>query len=242
MQIKRCPGVPAVVKWTRHFHGYSRSMNATPTDDSQASTGDRILFLLKTRGALKTADLAALLDITSEAARQQIQKLQVAELIVGVSAPISGAGRPSLKWALTETAQSKFPDSHSVLTLHLIDSIEGIFGSEGVEKVIASMEASAKHEYIQACSAASTLQEKVEILVQIRERAGYMAQMEPLDEGWLLVENHCPICVAARKCQGFCRSELQIFQAALGDENVVERCEHLISGDRRCAYSIQPRR
>ena len=69
-----------------------------------------------------------------------------------------------------------------------------------------------------------------------------MAQMEPLNDGWLLVENHCPICVAARKCQGFCRSELQIFQAALGDENVVERREHLISGDRRCAYSIQPRR
>lgn len=213
-------------------------MNATPTDDSQASTGDRILFLLKTRGPLKTTDLAALLEITSEAARQQIQKLQVAQLIVGVSAPISGAGRPSLKWTLTETAQSKFPDSHSVLTLHLIESIEGIFGSEGVEKVIASMEATARHEYTQACSAASTLREKVEILVQIRERAGYMAQMEPLDDGWLLVENHCPICVAAKACQGFCRSELNLFRDVLGADAKVEREEHILAGARRCAYRI----
>lgn len=215
-------------------------MTATHTDDSQ-STADRILFLLKTRGPQKTLDLAGLLDISFEAARQQVQKLQAAELIVGLSAPTTGAGRPSLKWALTDAAQSRFPDSHSVLTLNLIESIEGIFGAEGIEKVIASMEATHQKEYVQACAGAKTLREKVQTLVQIRERAGYMAQMEPLDAGWLLVENHCPICVAARKCQGFCRSELQIFRAALGDEAVVERCEHLISGDRRCAYSIQPR-
>jgi len=216
-------------------------MKTTLSDHDQASTADRILLLLKTRGPLKTMDLATLLDVTSEAARQHIQKLQSAQLIVGVSAPITGAGRPSLKWTLTETAQSKFPDSHSVLTLQLIESIEGLFGAEGVEKVISSMEATHKQEYVEACAAASALQEKVQVLVQIRERAGYMAEMEPLDNGWLLVENHCPICVAARKCQGFCRSELQIFQAALGDDVVVERREHLISGDRRCAYSIQPR-
>lgn len=216
-------------------------MNTTPSDRGQASTADRILLLLKTRGPLKTTELATLLDVTFEAARQHIQKLQAAQLIVGVSAPITGAGRPSLKWTLTETAQSKFPDSHSVLTLQLIESIEGLFGAEGVERVISSMEATHKREYVEACAAASALQEKVQVLVQIRERAGYMAEMEPLDNGWLLVENHCPICVAARKCQGFCRSELQIFQAALGDEVVVERREHLISGDRRCAYSIQPR-
>jgi len=216
-------------------------MKTTLSNHDQASTADRILLLLKTRGPLKTTDLATLLDVTFEAARQHIQKLQAAQLIVGVSAPITGAGRPSLKWALTETAQSKFPDSHSVLTLQLIESIEGLFGAEGVEKVISSMEATHKREYVEACAAASALQEKVQVLVQIRERAGYMAEMEPLDNGWLLVENHCPICVAARKCQGFCRSELQIFQAALGDEVVVERREHLISGDRRCAYSIQPR-
>lgn len=216
-------------------------MNTTPSDRGQASTADRILLLLKTRGPLKTTELATLLDVTFEAARQHIQKLQAAQLIVGVSAPITGAGRPSLKWTLTETAQSKFPDSYSVLTLQLIESIEGLFGAEGIERVISSMEATHKREYVEACAAASALQEKVQVLVQIRERAGYMAEMEPLDNGWLLVENHCPICVAARKCQGFCRSELQIFQAALGDEVVVERREHLISGDRRCAYSIQPR-
>ncbi|HAA41828.1 MAG TPA: hypothetical protein DCE36_17300, partial [Pseudomonas sp.] len=189
-------------------------MTSRPADDTQSSTAERILFLLKTRGPLKTTELASLLELTFEATRQQIQKLQASELIVGVSAPTSGAGRPSLKWALTDTAQNKFPDSHSVLTLHLIESIEGVFGSDGIEKIITSMEASNRQEYVQACSQASSLEEKVAILVRIRELAGYMAHMEPAGEGWLLIENHCPICAAARKCQGFCRSELQIFRAA----------------------------
>ena len=216
-------------------------MTSRPADDTQSSTAERILFLLKTRGPLKTTELASLLELTFEATRQQIQKLQASELIVGVSAPTSGAGRPSLKWALTDTAHNKFPDSHSVLTLHLIESIEGVFGSDGIEKIITSMEATNRQEYVQACSQASSLEEKVAILVRIRELAGYMAHMEPAGEGWLLIENHCPICAAARKCQGFCRSELQIFRAAMGDDTLVERCEHLISGDRRCVYNIQPR-
>ncbi|WP_411380083.1 helix-turn-helix transcriptional regulator [Pseudomonas sp. MPB26] len=216
-------------------------MTSKPADDTQPSTAERILFLLKTRGPLKTTELASLLELTFEAARQQIQKLQASELILGVSAPTSGAGRPSLKWALTDTAHNKFPDSHSVLTLHLIESIEGVFGSDGIEKIITSMEATNRQEYVQACSQASSLEEKVAILVRIRELAGYMAHMEPAGEGWLLIENHCPICAAARKCQGFCRSELQIFRAAMGEDTLVERCEHLISGDRRCVYNIQPR-
>jgi predicted ArsR family transcriptional regulator len=66
-------------------------MTSRPTDDTQSSTADRILFLLKTRGPLKTTELASLLELTFEAARQQIQKLQTSELIVGVSAPTQGA-------------------------------------------------------------------------------------------------------------------------------------------------------
>ena len=64
-----------------------------------------------------------------------------------------------------------------------------------------------------------------------------------LDEAtgaFLLVENHCPICAAARACQGFCRSELEIFHRVLGPGCAVERLEHILAGSRRCAYRIIP--
>lgn len=216
------------------------SMTSTATDASN-STAERILFLLKTRGALKTTDLASLLQISFEAARQHIQKLQAAELITGISAAANGAGRPSQKWLLTEAAQRRFPDTHSVLTLQLIETVEQVFGADGVEQLIQRMEAANRNEYQQACSQLHSLEDKVRTLVQLREQAGYMAEMQASDNGWLIIENHCPICVAASRCQGFCRSELQVFQAVIGEQALVERCEHLLSGQRRCVYRVTPR-
>lgn len=222
-------------------------MCATPTDPANTArnngaTAERLLYLLKTHGPLKTADLGPMLDITLEATRQQIQKLVDSGLIEGHVMPSAGAGRPSRKWALTATAQARFPDTHSQLTLQLIDSIKLIYGSEGIDKIVSSIEHANTCEYVDACAKATTLEDKVKVLVGIRDAAGYMASLQAEGENWLLIESHCPICVAAQACQGFCRSELQVFQTALGDSATVERIEHLISGDRRCVYRVSPRR
>lgn len=60
--------------------------------------------------------------------------------------------------------------------------------------------------------------------------------------GFLLIENNCPICVAAASCQGLCAGELDLFQRVLGPGVNIERTEYLLAGDRRCAYRITPRR
>jgi len=65
-----------------------------------------------------------------------------------------------------------------------------------------------------------------------------MAEWRKDGDAFLLLEHHCPICAAATACQGFCRSELEIFRDALGRDAVVERVEHLLAGARRCAYRI----
>ena len=66
-----------------------------------------------------------------------------------------------------------------------------------------------------------------------------MAEVKPLGKGaFLLVENHCPICAAATACTGFCVTELDLFRAVLGPGAVVKRTEHIVAGDRRCAYRI----
>jgi predicted ArsR family transcriptional regulator len=60
------------------------------------------------------------------------------------------------------------------------------------------------------------------------------------DGSVLLVQNHCPICAAARVCQQLCRSELDVFARVLGPDCTVERTEHQLAGARRCAYRIRP--
>jgi predicted ArsR family transcriptional regulator len=56
--------------------------------------------------------------------------------------------------------------------------------------------------------------------------------------GFLLVENHCPVCAAARTCQGLCASELEVFRRVLGPDVTVERSDHILAGARRCAYRV----
>jgi predicted ArsR family transcriptional regulator len=55
----------------------------------------------------------------------------------------------------------------------------------------------------------------------------------------LLVENHCPICDAAKNCVSLCTRELETFQNVLGEGIHIERMEHILGGARRCAYRVQ---
>jgi predicted ArsR family transcriptional regulator len=80
---------------------------------------------------------------------------------------------------------------------------------------------------------------KLAALADLRAAEGYMARLETTpDGGFLLVEDHCPICAAAMACQGFCSIELGIFQDLLGPGWQIERQDHVLSGARRCTYRI----
>ena len=94
--------------------------------------------------------------------------------------------------------------------------------------------------YAAALEGAADLGERVARLAEARTREGYMAECQPEAGGYLLVENHCPICAAANACQGFCSTELDLFRSVLGPGVEVERVEHIVSGDRRCAYRVTP--
>jgi predicted ArsR family transcriptional regulator len=79
------------------------------------------------------------------------------------------------------------------------------------------------------------------VLAAIRREQGYMAECVTRTDGSLLLrENHCPICVAAKSCQGLCREELGLFRAVLGPRAHVERTDHILAGASRCAYVITP--
>ena len=204
-----------------------------------SKTAEQILFFLKTRGPGSAETIAQYFDITTVGARQHLLKLQENGL-VNFSAERKSVGRPKRFWQLTEKAQSKFPDTHAQLSLEMITSIRDLFGKEGLEKVISKREKDSLKRYKQAASAYKTLAHKVKSLAELRSLEGYMASAEkcPDGGGYLLIENHCPICAAVRECQNFCRSELSIFRKALGNEYRVERRDYLLEGARRCSYQI----
>ena len=114
------------------------------------------------------------------------------------------------------------------------------FGEEGLDRLIAGREQDALRAYGARLVGADDLAERVARLAEIRREEGYMAEVSEDDDGFVLIENHCPICAAAAICQGFCRSELDTFRRVLGEGCKVERTDHILAGARRCAYRITP--
>ncbi|MAY61476.1 MAG: MarR family transcriptional regulator [Rhizobiales bacterium] len=200
---------------------------------------ERILMALKMHGALTAAALGQKLGTTGEAARQQLVRLADEGLVVANSAP-SGVGRPTQKWNLTPAAQDRFPDTHAALTVQLLDIIRNSLGESALDSIILRREEQTRTAYEAAMVDRLSLRDRVATLSELRSAEGYMADWREEEDGsLLLIENHCPICAAAKSCQGFCRAELQVFEKVLGPGASVERSEHIIAGGRRCTYVIR---
>lgn len=198
---------------------------------------DKILQFLKTEGAKTAVELGKNLDITSMGARQHLERMEKAGLVS--SKEVSrGVGRPKKLWQLTEKAQSHFPDRHDQLTLDMLISIKNVFGEQGLDELIEHRSKETARQYHEALDRHTDLEGKVKALVRVRSSEGYMAEYETTDEGFIFYENHCPICSAAAACQGFCRSELEVFEELFEGMARVERLEHILQGARRCAYAI----
>lgn len=204
---------------------------------SDEKTIERLLFLIKTRGPQTAVAMGELVGTTSVAVRQHMEKLAEKGLVESDDRRES-VGRPKKYWQLTEKGNQRFPDRHADLTLDMINSVVETFGEEGLEKLILKRENRSRKQYNSQIKTDASLKSKVKTLAKMREAEGYMAEVENVDGGYLLHENHCPICIAASSCQGFCRSELTLFQDVLGANADVTRESHIVSGARRCTYKI----
>jgi predicted ArsR family transcriptional regulator len=203
------------------------------------SSAGRILLLLKNKGPQSAGQLGETLGTTGEAARQQLEKM-AAEGLVAATSQASGVGRPSKMWSITPEGNARFPDSHAALTVDLITAMKQAFGSEGLDRLLAHRAKRQIAAYRERMPAHTSLRRRVQMLAEIRTEEGYMAEVLDGDNGdLLLVENHCPICVAATACLGLCGAELDAFRKVIGRDVEVERTEHIISGARRCAYRIR---
>ena len=199
---------------------------------------DTILAKLKSQGAMTSGTLAKALNMTSMGARQHLLRLERKKL-VSHFLERANIGRPKQMWQLTELGHQRFPDRHADLTLQLLDSVNTVFGEQGLAQLITVREQQILKRYLEALKHCKTLASKVSTLALIRSDEGYIARVEKVsDQHYVLIENHCPICAAASQCQSFCRSELAIFQQCLGDKYKVQRGEYLLAGERRCSYKI----
>src|SRR5574338_258258 len=92
-----------------------------------AASDIEVLRLLKTRGPIATAGVAAALGITPQGARQRLETLREAGLV--------------------HTGQAEFPDGHDRLAVELIETIRSKLGAKALDRLIAAREAEQHRRY-----------------------------------------------------------------------------------------------
>ncbi|MEM5516723.1 metalloregulator ArsR/SmtB family transcription factor [Henriciella sp. AS95] len=213
-------------------------MSQTASPPPLTATRNTVLDLLKRGGPQSASALAETLGVTAMAVRLHLYELAEEGLIEESSKP-QGRGRPTKIWSLTDAASRAFPDAHQGLALEMIESIRDMFGEDGLSKVIDRHSETQLAAYRAHLSGHTDIGARVKRLTELRSAEGYMAAAAEDGDDWLLIENHCPICSAAKACQRLCANELDVFQNALGTDTLVTREDHILVGARRCVYRIR---
>lgn len=191
------------------------------------------------RGSQSVKILAKQLAMTSMGVRQHLADLETKGFVSQTQEERQTRGRPVHLWKLNAKGHRQFPDTHAQMTLELIDVIRSSLGEDSLNNLIDSYGEKIAAQYHKALNLAEPgLQSQIECLARLRSNEGYMAEVRLLPDGWMLIENHCPICSAAKSCRQFCNSELAIFQRLFAGIASVTRSDHLFENARRCAYKI----
>jgi len=201
----------------------------------------RVLEVLKAEGALTASRIGQHLAMTAVGARQHLNRLCAAGLVV-FEDKRQAIGRPQRLWSLSEQGHAHFDDRHRDLASELLAAIVIAKGDDGLADILAAREAQQLQRYRAALGASGPLAERVSRLTDLRCIDGYMAGCrQDADGAWLMTENHCPIAQAAKACSGLCGAELKLFQDVMGTDARVTRTQHMLGGDRCCAYRIEAR-
>lgn len=203
-----------------------------------SDTKRRIVERLKRVESATATDLAGEFGLTDTALRQHLDALEDAGMVSRSMAEPTGRGRPPVHWQLAPAAAEAFPDRHGELSVDLINSVRSTLGDSALEQVIDARSDRQVAQYASVLEGTISLRDRVQRLADVRSDEGYLAEVRSDGDDLVLIEHHCPIRDAAASCGALCGAELEVFQRVLGPTVTVARTQHVLAGDRRCAYRV----
>jgi DeoR family transcriptional regulator, suf operon transcriptional repressor len=211
--------------------------NVHPALEAMPETRRTILGTLKRRGELGVDELASTTQITPSGARQHLSTLERDGLIERREIR-EGIGRPRVAYRLTPAADALYPRTYHDLTNELLEYVSDD-DPELLERIFARRRERRLEAARRRLEGLVNLGDRVRELTRILDEDGYVAEVEPLEGGFRIVEHNCAILGVAMKYGQACGSELEFIRAALPDTQI-QRVQHIIAGAFSCAYEVRP--
>ena len=213
-------------------------MTAQQTSSPQTSIKEDILRFLLKRGTATAGAIATHLEITPQAVRRHLKTLETGELIEHQVSQAS-IGRPNHLYQLSRKGREHFPDQYDQFALSLLNTVADTMGPEHVSQLLKHQWQRKAKEYKERLGNAP-LTERMQTLVKLRQKEGYMAECHRADDesGFVITEYNCAIAHIAESYPTVCGHELAMFAIALPDCSV-ERTHWLVGGEHQCGYLVK---
>lgn len=219
-------------------------MNASAgTTEKISEVQMEILKVIKSQGGATNAVIAARLNVSYEAVRQQLRLLEAAEFVHAFqrAAPEGQAGRPTREYVLTAPAENLFPKAYDELVVELIDTLSSRLGADALKQVMASL-TDDKVDQLAPHMEGKTLAEKLEALkgFYIEEDAFMEVAVNEDGHPLRLVERNCPFLNVAFRRPALCSITVSALSRLLG--YAVTRERKFQEGHGRCVFLVHPDR
>lgn len=201
-----------------------------------------ILNAIKLRGSATIAELAAQLEMTGEAVRQQLIQLQKEEWVCTVSQRESDrthSGRPATHFRLTVAGEHLFPKRYDRLALALLDAVGRLDGDRltQVLEIVAEQEV----RFWEARLDGAGFDERIEAIRGVYCNEHPFTEIERMTDGTIqLSERNCPYLNVANSRPGLCNISLHILRRLLFVD--VQRIQGMEAGEEKCLFRIDPKK
>jgi len=221
-----------------------RRTNGPADPDHLDPTARAIIGLLCESGAVSPETVARRLGLSRTGALLRLHELADRGLVVRHTVR-HGVGRPRHLYDVTPAAHASLPAAYDGLVTTLLESLEVVGGEELVEAVFRArrqiMAGRIRARLGERLGAGASLEARVRELAVLQDDAGYLCRAGLATDGAIeLREHHCAILGAANGHDAACRAEAELFAEVLDAR--VTRVSHIPSGDRACAFRVEPRR
>lgn len=197
-----------------------------------SSTRGRVVQLLR-REAASVNDLAEALDLTDNAIRSHLSRLQ-RDRLVREAGKRPGVRKPETLYALTREAEQLFPKAYPVLLNELLRSLSTRLSADELEGVLREVGERLAGEQ-PAPADSEPLRSRAERALEVLKQMGGLAELEEDEERFIIRGYSCPLAASVDHHPQVCLLAEALLSEVVGVP-VREQCVR--NGRPRCVFHI----